>query len=196
MAWDPETYPATIRQEINDYDELQYQVAAATQGVSARNILDLGVGAGETARRVLHIHPDAHLVGIDSSDAMLQGAQLHLPAGRVTLMKQDLSAPLPDQRFELVVSALAIHHLEGEKKAALFAEISERLLPKGVFVMGDVVTPHDPATASIELEAGYDFPSTIDERLRWLTEAGLSAEITWARADLAVLRAVHAREPL
>ncbi len=125
---------------------------------------------------------------------MLHGAQLHLPNERVTLVHQDVSAPLPDQRFDLVISALAIHHLHGEKKAALFEQISNRLIPEGVFVMGDVVVPQDPAAASIELEPGYDFPSTIDEQLGWLTGAGFAAEVTWTRGDLAVIRAVHTLE--
>jgi ribose 5-phosphate isomerase RpiB len=48
MTWDPSTYPATIRTEIHDYEELQSQVVRATVRVTALSILDLGVGAGET----------------------------------------------------------------------------------------------------------------------------------------------------
>ena len=189
MTWDPETYPTTIRREIHDYDELQAQVVAATSQISAKNILDLGVGAGETAARVLQAHPDARLVGIDSSEEMLRGAARILPPSRVTLLRQDLSAPLPDQRFDLIVSALAIHHLEGRAKVALFEAVRTRLIAGGLFVMGDVVVPRDPADAVIENEPGYDFPSSVEDQLGWLTEVGFSAQVIWTRRDLAVLGA-------
>jgi tRNA (cmo5U34)-methyltransferase len=188
MTWDPDTYSATIRADIHDYDQLQEQVVGTTAGISARNILDLGVGAGETATRVLRMHPRSRLVGIDSSAEMLRGAAQVLPVDRVTLLQQDLSDPLPDQPFDLVVSALAVHHLEGDGKAALFQDIRKRLIPAGRFVMGDVIIPEDPSHALIENEPGYDFPSTIEDQLRWLTEAGFSPEVIWICKDLAVFK--------
>ena len=190
--WNPDTYPTTIRSEVHDYDELQEQVAQATSGSIRRSILDLGVGSGETARRVMHLHPEALLVGIDSSTEMLDGARRMLPSDRVTLLRQDLSDPLPDRSFDLVISALAIHHLEGENKATLFQAISERLVPGGVFVLGDIVIPEDPADVLIENEPGYDFPSAIEDLSIWLGAAGLSTEIVWSRRDLVVLRGTKA----
>ena len=189
MTWDPDTYPAMIRTEVHDYDELQEQVVKATAGPTPGSILDLGVGSGETAKRVLQMHPGARLVGIDSSPEMLRGAKANLPSERVTLLLQDLRAPLPEQHFDLVVSALAIHHLKGELKAKLFGDIAHLLGPGGRFIMGDVVIPEDHDDASIENEDGYDFPSTISEQLSWLTDAGFSAGVAWVAGDLAVLRA-------
>lgn len=186
--WDPDTYRTTIRREIHDYDELQQQVARATAELTPRSILDLGVGAGETAQRVLRMHPGASLVGIDSSAEMLGEASRTLPSERVKLLRQDLAAPLPDRSFDLVISALAIHHLQGEGKAALFRAIAEPLVQGGRFVMGDVIIPEDPSDALIENEPGYDFPSTIDDLFVWIDTAGLSAEVVWSRQDLAVLK--------
>ena len=185
--WDPDTYRSTIRDEIHDYDELQHQVAHATVELTPRSILDLGVGTGETALRVLRMHPGASLVGIDSSAEMIGAANRTLPSDRVTLLKQDLAAPLPDRSFDLVISALAIHHLEGDGKATLFRAIAGALVPGGRLVMGDVIIPEDPSDALIENEPGYDFPSTIDDLLEWIGAAGLSADVVWSRKDLAVL---------
>lgn len=179
MTWDPDEYSASIREWIHDYDDLQEQVAKATTGIKAQTILDLGVGAGETAKRVLEIHPEARLIGVDSSPEMLRGAADALPKGRVTLVHHELSAPVPDNTFDLVISALALHHLEGRDKAKLFLDIALHLRPGGRFVMGDVVIPDDPADALIENEAGYDFPSTIEDQLKWMAEAGFSAEVIW-----------------
>lgn len=190
MTWDPHTYPDTIRAEVHDYDTLQEKIVEATSGLAPLSILELGVGAGETAKRTLEMHPGAHLVGIDSSPEMLSAAATTLPRGRVTLLQQDLSSPLPEQEFDLVISALAIHHLQGDGKAKLFREVREHLVPGGTFVMGDVVIPEDPSDAVIENEPGYDFPDSIEDQRRWMAGAGLSAEVVWVRGDLAVLRAV------
>lgn len=189
MTWNPDEYSASIREWIHDYDDLQEQVVKATTGVNALTILDLGVGAGETAKRVLEIHPDARLVGVDSSPEMLAGAAEALPEDRVTLVQQDLGAPLPDQRFDLVISVLAVHHLEGKRKAKLFLDVARHLQPGGRFVMGDVVIPDNPADALIENEDGYDFPSTIHDQVSWMNEAGFSSEVVWTCKDLAVLKA-------
>ena len=120
---------------------------------------------------------------------MLGGAARNLPQDRVTLLLQELDAPLPDQRFDLVVSALAIHHLGDRLKPKLFGDIARVLVPGGRFVMGDVVVPDDPSDVSIENEPGYDFPSTIAEQMSWLTDAGFSAEVVWVAGDLAVMSA-------
>jgi tRNA (cmo5U34)-methyltransferase len=189
MTWDPDTYPSTIRAEIHDYETLQEEVVKATSGLAVRSILELGVGAGETATRLLREHPEAHLVGIDSSAEMLRGAGPALPSERVTLVQQDLQAPFSDQRFELVVSALAIHHLEGDLKADLFQRIAGVLVPGGRFVMGDVVTPKDPDDVLIENEPGYDFPSTVSDQRKWLSQAGFQIQTTWVCKDLAVFKA-------
>lgn len=189
MTWDPETYPGTIREEIEDYEELQRQVVAATLGAAVHNALDLGIGAGETAARVFAAHDGARLTGVDSSPEMLAGAAKVLPPERTTLVQQDLAAPLPPGEYDLVVSALAIHHLEGEAKAALFGRIAVALADGGLFVMGDVVVPRDPADAVIENEPGYDFPSPVDVQVEWLRAAGLTPEVVWERRDLAVIRA-------
>ncbi len=56
------------------YEELQDAVAEATVGTHAERVLELGVGTGETSRRVLDLHPEAELVGIDESADMLAAA--------------------------------------------------------------------------------------------------------------------------
>jgi tRNA (cmo5U34)-methyltransferase len=68
------SYLETIRAEVPAYDELQDAVAEATAGIHAERVLELGVGTGKTSRRVLGLHPDAELVGIDESAGMLAAA--------------------------------------------------------------------------------------------------------------------------
>ena len=44
-----------------------------------------------------------------------------------------------------VVSSLAIHHLDGPGKAALFADVARALAPGGVFVVADLIEPTSEA---------------------------------------------------
>lgn len=161
----------------------------AATGTGATRVLELGIGGGETAARLLAAHPTAHLVGIDSSPEMLRGAAARLPADRVAFREQDLADPLPPGPFDLVASALAIHHLEGDRKAALFERVAGVLMEGGTFVFGDVVVPDDPADAVIENEEGYDFPSSVVDQLAWLENCGFEAALAWSRRDLAVITA-------
>jgi tRNA (cmo5U34)-methyltransferase len=91
-----------------------------------------------------------------------------------------------------VVSALAVHHLDGPAKARLFARAAAALRPRGRFVLADVVVPEDPADAVTPLSEGHDRPSTLADQLAWLTAAGFDARVVWAERDLAVVRADRA----
>jgi tRNA (cmo5U34)-methyltransferase len=183
--FDPVTYLDMIREEVPAYDEFQDAVAAATDGLRAERVLELGVGTGETSRRVLALHPDAELVGIDESAAML-GVAADVVAG-ADLRVGRLEDPLPEGSVDLVVSALAVHHLDGAGKADLFSRVADRLRPGGRFVLGDVVVPEDPADVVTPIDGVYDVPSTVADQLEWLAAAGLAARVAWARQDLAVI---------
>ena len=183
----PEGYLELMQCEVPQYERLQDDVAAACEGLEARAILELGIGTGETARRVLQRHPGATLIGIDASEEMLGTAREALAGHAVQLRAGRLEDALPPGPFDLVVSALAIHHLDAAGKADLFARIASVLRPGGRFVLADVVVPDDPAEAVTPLDPGYDLPDTVPDQLRWLAEAGLEPRRTRARGDLAVI---------
>ena len=181
----PEHFLELMHHEIPRYEELEDETASATEPVEAARILELGFGTGETTRRVLARHPGAHLVGIDGSTRMLaatrvEGAELRLG---------ELVDPLPEGPFDLVVSCLTIHHLDGEGKRDLFRRIAAVLSPGGSLVFGDVIVPEDPAEARTPLTPEYDLPDRLEDLLAWLRGAGFDPEATWVRGDLAVVRA-------
>jgi len=184
----PERYLESVQAEVPDYETLQERTAAAVG--TAGEILELGVGTGETARRVLERHAGAHLVGIDESPPMLERARLSLPAS-ADLRVGRLQDPLPAGPFDAVVSALAVHHLTASEKRDLFSRVVAVLRPGGVFVLADVVVPERPEDVVTPIEEGYDLPDRLDDQLAWLREAGLEPEVVWAVRDLAVVRATR-----
>ena len=184
--FDPTTYAHEIRDDIPVYDDLQDELVAAS-GTGAARILELGTGTGETARRLLARHPDAFLVGLDESESMLSAARSALPPDRAELRTRRLEDPLPEGPFDLVASALAIHHLDPAQKAGLFARVRRVLEPGGRFVLADVVVPDDPAEAVTSLTPGFDKPSSVEEQLSWLADAGFEARVCWQDRDLVVI---------
>jgi len=168
------------------YFALQEATAEATTGFFAARILELGVGTGETAERVLAVHPMALLTGIDESPEMLDRACKRLPQADLRVGR--LEDPLPEGTYDLVVSALAVHHLDSDGKADLFMRVAERLRPGGRFVLADLVIPDDASDTITPIDDGaYDKPSRVEDQLRWLQAAGFLARVTWAHRDLAVI---------
>ena len=189
--WDPDTYVENMLAEIPAYPDLQEQTAKAAADVEAATILELGIGTGETTRRVLLSHPDARVVGIDSSEAMLGHAREAFPGADLRLAQ--LQDPLPDGPFDLVVSALAVHHLDGPGKQGLFRRDASALPPGGTFVLAVVVVPENKDDVVTPIDWEYDLPDRVDDQLDWLRAAGLDAEAVWAYKDLAVMRAIRPR---
>src|SRR3954452_11388829 len=183
FEWNPDTYLDEMLEEIPGYEGLEAAVADAARGT---NILELGTGTGETALRVLAHNPGARWTGIDASEAMLAAAKARLPE-TAQLHVQRLEDPLPDGPFDLVVSVLAVHHLDANAKRDLFTRVC-RLTSN--FVLGDVVIPEDPNDAAIEIDGVYDVPDTAADQVRWLREAGFTeVDVLDVRPDLAVVTA-------
>jgi tRNA (cmo5U34)-methyltransferase len=182
--FNPETYLEMVISEVPVYEGLEDRTAEATVGIEVDTILDLGTGTGETAVRVVKRHPKAHLFGIDENGEMLAHARRRLPEAHFAVAR--LEDPLPPGPFDVVVSALAVHHLDGPAKADLFQRVAERLVPGGRFVMGDVVIPDDPSDALTPIDCAYDNPSRAVDLLRWLGEAGFDSRLIWTEQDLAL----------
>ena len=187
--FDPTTYLAMIREQLPDYDTLQAEIGRAVSEANASTtprVLALGAGTGSTSQAVLGARPGARLVLVDENPNMLAVAREVLPPASVEqVVIADLADPLPAGPFDLVVSALAIHHLDRGQKRALFGEIHDRLPGGGRFALADVVVPDDPADAVTPLTPDNDKPDRAEDLLEWIRAAGFCAELVWARRDLA-----------
>jgi tRNA (cmo5U34)-methyltransferase len=164
--WDPDAYLEMVRAEVPDYDRIQDEAGARDEGVDARRCSSWdGVGRHLAARART---PSARAADRRRlSEEMLAAAVC--PAADLRL--QDLREALPEGPFDLVFSALAVHHLDGPAKADLFARVAAVLAPGGRFVLADVVVPEDPADVVTPLDAGFDLPETVPDLLAWLGDA-------------------------
>lgn len=107
--------------------------------------VDVGCGQGWLAEAVLREFPNSRVCALDGSDEMLRrAARLLAPYGaRAELRPFRLEEPdWPSRVGEPVrcfLSCLAIHHLDGAAKGALFRRLRERLDPGGALLYADVV---------------------------------------------------------
>ncbi len=157
------------------YDELQDAAIAAIPFPPER-VLELGMGTGETTRRLIEAYPDSWVIGLDSSPDMV----FHAREAYDDVQLARIEDPLPDGPWDLVIGVLSIHHLTADQKRELFRRVREesRALVIGNVVKADVqVTPIDP---------GHDFLETAAELAEWC-----GGEVVWRADDLAVVRAVY-----
>lgn len=96
-----------------------------------REWLDVGCGTGALTASVLAQANPAHVVGVDPSAGFLADADRRISDDRVTFQTADAVAlPLPDRRFDAVVSGLAINFVSDPLRAA--AESVRVARPDGV----------------------------------------------------------------
>jgi tRNA (cmo5U34)-methyltransferase len=194
-----ETYDADRRVLIPCFDAFYgtaAEVAALDRSGPVR-VLDLGAGTGLLASVLATALPEAELVLLDEAPAMLERAADRLaPLGdRVTTVVADLRDPLPDGPFDVVASALAIHHLDDAGKADLYRRAADVLAPGGVVINAEQVAGPTPALeaqftarwrehcralgateevlAAADARMAIDLPASVPDQLAMLDAAGL-----------------------
>jgi tRNA (cmo5U34)-methyltransferase len=159
--WTPETYLERIRSRIPRYDDLQEQAVAAVPFPPER-VLELGMGTGETTRRLIEAFPEAWVIGLDASPDMVFRARQTYDDVQLARMED----PLPDGPWDLVISVLSVNDLTDEQLQALFRRVSEQ---SRSLVIGDAFEP---------------------ERLEKVVE-WCEGEVAWQADGLAVVRAAY-----
>lgn len=133
-------YDANRRKFIpcfDDYYKNTTKLIAASIRKPAR-ILDLGAGTGLLSYYWYRQYPSADYVLVDIADAMLQVARRRFAGvDNVQCQTGDYAKGLPDGSFDVILSALSIHHLDDSQKVELFARVYEKLPDGGLFVNYD-----------------------------------------------------------
>lgn len=136
-------YDELIRRFIPRYDEMLDEVVRVIRDStgSLGRFVDLGIGTGSLAERVLKAIPEAQVIGIDADPKMLEEAARRLGPknAQIDLRLQDFSSELPTAQ-NAYFAALALHHvLDLSAKQALYRKIYDALLPGGLFVNADAM---------------------------------------------------------
>lgn len=122
---------------FDDYYENTTKFIAANIKEPKR-ILDLGAGTGLLSYYWYRNFPQAEYVLVDIADEMLNVARNRfLGLENVHCQVMDYSKELPDGEYDVIASALSIHHLEYEDKKELFARIYNKLPDGGLFINYD-----------------------------------------------------------
>lgn len=176
-------------------------------GVAPTRALDLGAGTGLMSAMMARGRRIEALTLFDRSAAMMETGAAALGDGRrLTLVEGDMGDrgafdALPEGGFDAVWSALAIHHLDGAGKRALFARVLRLLRPGGVFLNADQALGATPRIEKIYREdwlarvraAGAaeedltralarmaeDRMDPLPDQLDWLAAAGFAEATCW-----------------
>ncbi|MFO1038853.1 MAG: methyltransferase domain-containing protein [Geminicoccaceae bacterium] len=173
-------------------------------------VLDLGAGTGLLAALVRERLPTARLHLVDLAGAMLDQARARFGDDpRVTYSIADYTSGPLGGPYDVVVSALSIHHVPDAGKRRLFRRVLEALVPGGLFVDADQVlapTPNlerrahqrwreqaaalgsDPEEiAAAEGRMSHDRCARLEDQLAWLREAGFTdVDCSWKSWRFAV----------
>jgi tRNA (cmo5U34)-methyltransferase len=161
-------------------------------------ILDVGAGTGLLSAHLLEKFPDARLTLMDISENMLDMARKRFATRQGTeYVVCDYSRSALGGPYDIVCSALSIHHLSPEDKCQLFGRIYTALKPGGMFVNADQAEGETLYFRQRYLEYWNDFlrsgPMTeeqhaeilkrrdtldrnekLSDQLAWLKDAGFS----------------------
>ncbi|MEH6544795.1 MAG: methyltransferase domain-containing protein [Sneathiella sp.] len=127
MAWNPEQYTLFSDHRLRPALDLLAQVPINPPSV----VYDLGCGTGNVTSIISQHWNDAVVVGIDSSEEMLEKARSDHPS--IEWKHGDISNFNPTSKGNLIFSNAALHWLDDHEK--LFPMLLSNLRPGGVLAV-------------------------------------------------------------
>jgi len=193
-------YDSARKQLIPCFDEFYGSALDLITSVGKKSfkVLDLGAGTGLFSALVAQHYPEATFTLYDISSGMLQEAKTRFTDQALTAeyVAIDYATQAITGHYDLIISALSIHHLTGEEKATLFKKVYVHLHDNGLFINADQVLGEtatieqqyrdiwlrqvkengvsDSALASALERMKEDKMSTLAEQLNWLKGARFS----------------------
>lgn len=123
--WDPRQYLRFADERLRPAIDL----IARIDHPNPRRLVDLGCGTGTAMPVLLARFPNAELVGVDNSPAMLA----KVSSAGFTVQLADISTWSPPEPVDVIFSNAALHWLPDH--AALFPRLLTNLLPGGILAI-------------------------------------------------------------
>lgn len=189
-------YDAMRRRLIPCFDDFYGAALRLIEDWKAREdfrVLDLGAGTGLFSAMILERFPKAELHLLDASSGMLDQARERFRGNpAVSFRLGDMAACALGGPWDVIVSALAIHHLDDAAKQSLFAGIAAALAPGGLFVNAEQVLGPTPEAEEryvrfwhADIRAAGVSEEEIAaaaERMAFDRCASVEAQLAWMRA--------------
>jgi len=143
--WNPTLYSKFEAERMRAARDLTARIPLA----SASLVYDLGCGPGNSAELLLERFPEAAIVGLDTSDAMLAHARVRAP--RAKFVKQDIARWAPADQPDLIFANAALQFLPDHD--ALFPRLMSYLAPGGVLAAQMPNTANESSHALMRMVA-------------------------------------------
>ena len=133
-------YSDLIKKCVPRYDELLNTMFLYLEpDFKPLRILDLGCGTGNLTQRILEQFPDAQIDALDLSEDILEESRKRFAnKSNMNYLQADFkSMNLPHGNYDLVMSSIAIHHVEDPFKLKLYKEVYQSLKKGGIFIFAD-----------------------------------------------------------
>ena len=125
--WNPALYSKFEDERTRPATELLARVPVSAPA----QVVDLGCGPGNSTELLVHRFAAAHIIGTDTSPAMLAAARQRLPA--ITFELSDISSWAPQVPVDLLYANASLHWVSDH--ASLFPRLLSVLAPGGVLAV-------------------------------------------------------------
>jgi tRNA (cmo5U34)-methyltransferase len=174
------------------------------------SVMDLGCGTGTVARKIKDAFPNSKISCLDIAENMINLAREKL-GGKIDCHISDFYKFEFDKQYDVIVSSLALHHLENdEDKKMFYRKIYNALNDNGVFYNADAVLGSNDRLQEIylakwkafmnktvsldEIENKWmvnyrteDRPARLINHLHWLRDIGFAdVDVVWKYYNFAV----------
>lgn len=149
-AWDPLQYSRFERERDRAAHDL---LARLPDGLTPKEIWDLGCGAGQHAVALKRRWPGARVHGLDSSTAMLEQARAR--DGDIDWRPGDIAGWAPERPADLILANASLHWLPDHE--ALLRRLADASAPGGVIAV-QMPMAHETRHHSIMREVAADGP--------------------------------------
>jgi tRNA (cmo5U34)-methyltransferase len=133
-------FDATIQKLIPHYNDMIEALISVVpfSKTDSFSVIDLGCGTGTVSKTIKDNFPNACLTCVDISTNMLEMAKIKV--GKARYIQADLNEFNFSEKYNLIVSSLALHHLPDDNaKLNLYKKIYAALKPSGMFINIDVI---------------------------------------------------------